>query len=227
MSEGDRSSTSGSGPGESAIGSPGARAHLGTRPGGRSARVRTAIFGAATEELVEVGYADLTLTSIAARAGVAPSTVRRRWGTKDRLVAAAIVEATADQVGTPDTGSLEGDLRAFGRSVVDYHADAHTHAMLKATLALPKAQLDEVRAQTWAERARVSRAILRRALERGEIPRQRDAARIIEMLVAPIWLRALITGAPVTDADLDGFVADALAAAVEAPPPTGLDHASA
>src|ERR1700712_5712867 len=50
------------------------------RPGGRSARVQAAVHRATTELLARDGRAALTVPLIAARAGVTPSTIYRRWG---------------------------------------------------------------------------------------------------------------------------------------------------
>ncbi|MFE3652021.1 helix-turn-helix domain-containing protein, partial [Streptomyces sp. NPDC059152] len=50
------------------------------RPGGRSARVQEAVHTAVRELESEVGRDALTVPLIAARAGVTPSTIYRRWG---------------------------------------------------------------------------------------------------------------------------------------------------
>ena len=50
------------------------------RPGGRTARTTTAVLAAAIEELSVHDYADISVESIAARAGVLKTSVYRRWG---------------------------------------------------------------------------------------------------------------------------------------------------
>ena len=50
------------------------------RPGGRSARVQAAVHGATSALIAEHGRAAVTVPMIAARAGVTPSTIYRRWG---------------------------------------------------------------------------------------------------------------------------------------------------
>ena len=62
------------------------------RPGGRSARVRSAVLAATLEVLVETGYDGMTVDAVAARAGVHKTTVYRRWPTKAALVAAAAAD---------------------------------------------------------------------------------------------------------------------------------------
>lgn len=58
-------------------------------------RSQTAIVDATNELLAEVGYRKLTMGAVAARAGVAKSTVYRWWPTKVRLVVEAVTSAGA------------------------------------------------------------------------------------------------------------------------------------
>ncbi|MDO9356140.1 MAG: TetR/AcrR family transcriptional regulator [Solirubrobacteraceae bacterium] len=200
-------------PARSADRSGSARTYTGARPGGRSERVREAILKATTEELLSVGYAELTLSSVAARAGLALSTVRRRWGSKAALAAATVTEMTAGAVPVPDTGTLEGDLRAMTQSVFDYASQADVITMIRTTLALPEDELTDVRTQHWLQRGIIAHQVTQRAIERGEIPPSRNSGRLVEMAVARMWMRALLTGRPFEQHELEGFVQDALAAA--------------
>lgn len=192
---------------------PAPRAYTGARPGGRSERVRSAVIQATSEELRAVGYGHLTLSTVAARAGVALSTVRRRWDTKAALVAATIVEMTADAVPVPDLGSLEADLRSMARSVHEYASDPAVVMLIRTTLALPAEELTAIRSQHWVQRAIVARTVTQRAIERGEIQPQRNSGRIVELMVASIWMRALLTGRPCEAEEVERFVDDALVAA--------------
>jgi DNA-binding transcriptional regulator YbjK len=58
----------------------------GVRTGGRSARVREAILAATFRELIDSGYAAMSVEAVAARAGVNKTTIYRRWPTLDDLV---------------------------------------------------------------------------------------------------------------------------------------------
>ncbi|NWE73817.1 helix-turn-helix transcriptional regulator, partial [Pseudomonas gingeri] len=57
------------------------------RPGGRSARVQESIHAAVRALLEEQDRSTLTVPQIAARAGVTPSTIYRRWGDLSELLA--------------------------------------------------------------------------------------------------------------------------------------------
>ena len=84
-----------------------------------------AIMLAVRDLLAESGYAALTTAAVARRAGVSTATLYRRWPTKRELVLASTrrmieIGVTDEAVGSGasaaedfDTGSLQGDLRAF------------------------------------------------------------------------------------------------------------------
>src|SRR5580704_2770775 len=80
----------------------------------RGQQLESALLDAAWDELVEVGFANLTMESIAGRAHTGIAVLYRRWANKDELVLAAIAHyGQARPVETPDTGSLRGDLLAL------------------------------------------------------------------------------------------------------------------
>jgi AcrR family transcriptional regulator len=83
------------------------------RPGGRSARVQMAVHDATRQLLEEHGRASLTVPMIAARAGVTPSTIYRRWGDLAELLADVAVERLKPDCEPRDTGTVEGDLLAW------------------------------------------------------------------------------------------------------------------
>src|SRR5690242_201393 len=83
------------------------------RPGGRTARVATAVRDATLAELTEHGYAGLTVENVAERSGVHKTTIYRRWGGVDGLIVNALDLAAQDSWAPPDTGTLEGDLTGF------------------------------------------------------------------------------------------------------------------
>ena len=68
--------------------------------------------------LAEVGYGALTMDAVAAEAGVGKATIYRRWRTKQDLVVDTITELNRTEALSPDTGSLEDDLRNMLRSLV-------------------------------------------------------------------------------------------------------------
>ena len=87
------------------------------RPGGRTARVTESVFAAAIAELSARDYADISVESIAARAGVHKTTVYRRWGSKAEIIRQALAGAATAGIPVPDTGGVDEDLRTLARAV--------------------------------------------------------------------------------------------------------------
>lgn len=75
----------------------------------RSTTADTAILAATREALVELGWSKLTLGDVATRAGVAKTTLYRRWAGKNELVVDAVAELF-DELELPDRGSLAADI---------------------------------------------------------------------------------------------------------------------
>src|ERR1700722_14870018 len=91
-----------------------------TRQRRRGEELEAAILEAAWDELVDVGFAKLTMESVAARAKTGVAVLYRRWPRKDDLVLAAIAShGTLNPVEIPDTGSLRGDMLALLGDVND------------------------------------------------------------------------------------------------------------
>lgn len=75
----------------------------------RSTKSHQAILKAALELLGEVGFENMSIEAISARAGVGKTTIYRRYNSKEELVADAI-ESIRQDVVIPDTGNLNHDL---------------------------------------------------------------------------------------------------------------------
>lgn len=69
-----------------------------------------AIFAAVRAEIAEVGYAHITIESIAVRASTSKAVIYRRWTSRAELVAAALINDFVEREVPPDTGGLRGDL---------------------------------------------------------------------------------------------------------------------
>ncbi|MFD4257944.1 TetR/AcrR family transcriptional regulator C-terminal ligand-binding domain-containing protein [Streptomyces sp. NPDC058534] len=193
------------------------------RPGGRTARVRSAVLRAAGDALAEHGLAGLDLADVARRAEVGRTTVYRRWGTPANLVADLLVDMAEQSLPHTESGSLLGDLRANARLVQRTLADPRQGALFKAVLAAatcdPQAaaalrRFYEVRVAEWEPCAR-------QAVERGELPAATDTREVIRAVSAPLYYRLLTTDDPLDEAAADRAAEAAAAAAragVFAPP---------
>ncbi|MFD9950807.1 TetR/AcrR family transcriptional regulator [Nonomuraea sp. NPDC059023] len=181
------------------------------RVGGRGARVTQAVHLATVAALTERGLAALTIEDIAARAAVHKSTIYRRWGTREALLADALASLTGGRITVPDTGQLRGDLVALARQVRDVivHPASRT---LMAALAAGRHHdaMAEVGHHYWRHRYAAVRPILERAVSRGELPATVDADTLITRIVGPIWFSVFGPGFEVDDTFVDGCVDVAL-----------------
>ncbi|RFS82311.1 TetR/AcrR family transcriptional regulator [Actinomadura spongiicola] len=185
------------------------------RPGGRTARVRDAVRQATLAELSEHGYPGLTVENVATRSGVHKTTVYRRWGSADGLIADALDAASGEPWPIPDTGTLAGDLRALARLVLTGLTDPEHGPVSRAFVSAAAHSTEAARAlHTFlARRHEQSAVIVRRAAQRSEVPSGTDAADVVRAAVAPLYHRLFITGDPIDEATADRAAAAADAAA--------------
>ncbi|MER7194460.1 TetR/AcrR family transcriptional regulator [Streptomyces flaveolus] len=187
------------------------------RPGGRTARVRSAVLRAAGDALAEHGLAGLDLADVARRAEVGRTTVYRRWGTPANLVADLLTDMAEQSLPRTDTGSLADDLRANARLVQRTLADARQGALFKAVIAAATCDGQAAAALRRFYDTRVSEwePCVRQAVERGELPEGTDTHEVIRAVSAPLYYRLLTTGEPLDEATADR-AADAAATAARA-----------
>ncbi|MFE3289465.1 TetR/AcrR family transcriptional regulator [Rhodococcus sp. NPDC059234] len=185
------------------------------RPGGRSARVREAVFAATLSGLSDRGYASLTVEDIAETAGVHKTTIYRRWGTLTQLVADAVVDLSETTVPVPDTGALESDLHEMARSIVDLVTSESGRAIVAALFsdAVRTPEVAAIKREFYAARYALADVVVRRAVGRGEIPENVSAADLLAAVAAPIYYRLLVADLPVDRVVADRAAAAALAAA--------------
>ena len=127
--------------------------------------------------LGEVGYAQLTMEQVAARARVGKASLYLRWPSKVALVADAVQRLSPDLVpAMPDTGSLPGDMREFLRQLVRPRSAAAAAALpAVAGEASSNPEMREAFRRGVAPALVNSvRTIVRRAVDRGELPPTAD-----------------------------------------------------
>ena len=175
------------------------------------------MLAATLTELVAEGYDGLSLDAVAARAGVHKTTVYRRWGSKERLVAEVLQVAAASRIVLPDSGSVEEDLRLLARSVVATLVTAEGAGTVRAMVAgaqRSEAVRDLVVA-FWAQRTAQAGVIVTRAVDRGQLPADTRSEQVIRHLGAPLYHQLLVTLEPLDVAQAD-LAAAATAAAARA-----------
>ena len=185
------------------------------RPGGRTARTRTAVLEAALDELAQRGWDQVSVETIAARAGVHKTTVYRRWGGKDRLVAEALEAAAEHRIQIPDSGDVDQDLRTLARAVLAILTSRDGAATVRALVAGAQSspEVGQVVRRFWATRLGHVGPIVDRAVSRGQLPPGTDPDELLRYLAAPLFHRLLVTAEPLTPATADQAAAVVLAAA--------------
>jgi len=193
----------------------------------RDSGVDRRVLSAAWGLLHAGGYAALNVDDVAERAGVAKTTLYRRWPTKDHL-AIAVGAQMLGEVPIPDSGDLRQDLTEFAAALAESlnrlrmagHYGGGKSPGLAAELVAAAARhpdIGEVVRAMYAERHALARARLERAVSREGLRPDLDQGLLVEQLVGPIYYRILITGAPadrgyaerLVEALLDGaFVAE-------------------
>lgn len=186
----------------------------------RDARNDRAILAATRGILGEQGYQGLTIEAVAARAGVGRPTIYRRWPSKPALVVAALVQSARLAVPVLDTGSLRRDLIAVQRRQVELMSSPDTRrvtAGLIADLAADPELAETYVSQYLAPRRAAVWQVLQRGVDRGELDADIDFAFAYDLLVGPLFMRAVVWGQPLAP-DAAEKTADVILAAFAARP---------
>lgn len=154
-------------------------------------QVRSAVHQAVIDLLSDPEGADLTIPAVAQRAGVNHTSVYRRWGSREALLADVVVTRLERDWPLADTGTLRGDLTAWVEAGVASIRTTEGRLLIRAVaLSMPgSATAQGERAQQFERRLGAIERIRERATARGEVPPPLD--QILDQLVAPLYLRAI------------------------------------
>ena len=172
------------------------------RPGGRSARVQASVHAAVRELLGEMNRAEITVPLIAMRAGVTPSTIYRRWGDLQELLADVAVERLRPDMEPVDTGNAVGDLEAWAEQYAEEMSSGPGREIVRDVLS---AQTGDNANKCCNFTRQQIEVIAGRAKERGEAFPDVDA--VMDRVVAPIMYRILFGDVP-TSARVQELVGD-------------------
>jgi AcrR family transcriptional regulator len=155
-------------------------------------------------ELAQCGYGRLSIEAVARRAAVGKPAIYRRWRSKQDMAVALISEVAWAHLDMPDTGSLEGDVIAFLRAeyavltdplakaiIPDLLSEANRNPALEAALLLAVRDPRRTRAA----------AIIRRAIDRGEVADTLNPDLALDVLAGPLCWRLAVVHQPLRDAE--------------------------
>ena len=188
------------------------------KPTARAERSKQAILDA-TRELMnaEGGVRTLTVEAVAARSGVAKTTIYRRWRDKWELALDAVMIDMLPRFANPaDVGDTRKELLTFLDSVTKLWASSpYGPAMqgLVSQIATEPELARVYREQVVEPRREQLRPVIERGIARGDLRPGTDLRLVHELLVGPILYRLLLSGPPLNrklttslvDAVLDSF----------------------
>ena len=162
-------------------------------------RPRGRLLASASDILRRDGYTGLTMERVAAESGVAKTTLYRHWPTKAALCMDLYLEEAGRELRDPDTGDVARDLRALVNAVVSLQTKTVAGAAFLGLIA--EAQINPgSRAAFLAEfaerRREITRVVLRRAIERGQVRRDIDVDLVIDTLGGATTFRLMQGHAP-------------------------------
>ena len=166
----------------------------------------------ALEIVEQVGFEGLSVEAVAARAGIAKTTIYRRWPN----VWALLMEAFLADVTRLAPIEYRGSARESLADSLRHLAAAFRGRPGKVLgLLLGRAQTEADLADAfwtrWVQPRRVlAREIIRRGISSGELRRGLDADVAVDALYGALYYRLLIPYAPMTDAYIDQLVSTVL-----------------
>lgn len=152
----------------------------------RIARAALDVFG-------DAGWAGFAMEAVARRAGVGKASLYLRWSSKEALLADALT-AGLPKVSDVDTGTLHGDLVELATQMLDVYAGPSSRAALR--LNLEASSIPGIAEHYDAMRTaqiQAARAIVRRGIDRGELPSGVSITLLLDTLVGGAMMHALTT----------------------------------
>ncbi|MGA5005242.1 TetR/AcrR family transcriptional regulator [Streptomyces koyangensis] len=175
----------------------------------RSAEADAAILAATRDALVEIGWSRMSLGDVAQRAGVAKTTLYRRWAGKNELVVDAVAELF-DELVLPDGDSLAADVVGvvlqFGELLQRPETRTALMAVVAESTSDPALRL-RIRTAIVDRQKRLVLQGRERAQRRGELPYEAEPAvaeqhadLIFDVIAGAVVHRALVSDGPVDEA---------------------------
>ncbi|MEU9340223.1 TetR/AcrR family transcriptional regulator C-terminal ligand-binding domain-containing protein [Streptomyces sp. NPDC048278] len=153
-------------------------------------------FDAVLEQIRECGYDSVTMEGVAATTRCSKSTLYRQWKTKPQFVAAALRANRRVRFVGIDTGSLAGDLREVARAAGDWsRKDTKTLQALGHAVTADEELAKALREALVEPEIAALQEILRRGVERGEVPEGHPALDYVPaMMFGVLRVRPVLTG---------------------------------
>jgi AcrR family transcriptional regulator len=156
------------------------------------------ILEATRQLLIEHGVGGLTMEGVAARAGVAKTTVYRRYRSKHELALAVLLDMVRRVVAVEDSGDTRTELIAFVDGAVRVLESTLMGRVMQGLISdfasdpeLGRAFREQVVAVRLAE----VRRLIDKGVERGQLRPGLDPELVHDLLFGPVYFRLLVSGA--------------------------------
>lgn len=193
----------------------------------RSSQAHEAILDAAIEEFAAHGRSGMTIEQVAARSGVARSTVYRRWKNIDELCLEAL-QHLQEPVPPPPGRSVREDLTFLLCNLRHLLTETRVGRLIPE-LAAEAARRPDLSRTYWAQYLARDRSpfadVLRRGIAEGLLRSDLDLELAVDLLTGPVFKRALWQ-LDTPDADLEAII-DSVLAGLAAPAATSARSPSA
>jgi hypothetical protein len=165
-----------------------------------TAAYRDRVHAAARDELARWGIDRFSIVSLAHRHHLDADEIGLYWANETALLIDVLLDGEGRAPLVPDTGSLHGDLLALVMNMAAYVTTGDGH-LIQGSHLIADRHLDglDIRRRLWNERVDRLSAVFDTARQREELRDEVDAAVVLEMLLAPINMRALFTGEPIDE----------------------------
>ena len=179
----------------------------------RSEEARQAALAATVDLVLDSGVEGVTFEEVAARSGVAKSTLYRHFGSKQAMVVEAATNCFVE-LATPDTGDLATDLRMIFDKSRNADDQRRVPDLMPALLAASDRDPDlhDLVREVLEERRRPIRTALRLAQLRGEIGRDLDLDLALALLIGPFTQKRVVDREEITPAFVDEVITHVVAA---------------
>lgn len=173
----------------------------------RGERLVEKVLEATLEELSLVGYGNLSMETVAERAGVNKTTVYRRWPTKAELAGAALRKEASGTVCVPDTGSIRSDMVAMLREFRDLMRTRRGQSLFRMIFAEGLSpEVARIVEKLRTEKEKEPKAAVARAVARGELPAGTDVDLLFTTLTGSLQALIFFCAEMPDDARIDQIV---------------------
>lgn len=168
---------------------------------GQMARTRLVILDTTADMLAASGYSSLTVEGIAAKCGVARSTIYRHWESVADIAMEAFLRIIGPPPPIPQTGNVRTDLVVAYRRLIDGLANSRWGKLLPPMLeaSIQDKVFAKLLYDAFDSRRELGRQSLVNGVERGDLPADTNFEWLLDSITGPIYHRLFFTNRPLDE----------------------------